>query len=158
MDVFNWGCSLSCCCYMWIISISCMNVFVVDVVFIFFVLWRIYPQGPIVYTQWYKVFTFFLFFFFFSLKVVHHIHGWRVGKLQTCFSKDTGCRNQSTLTMTCECFANVIFWSINNQTLWDLLKKYTLFCNHSAVKREQIVFILNSITQTRVRNGHLVYW
>ena len=44
-----------------------------------------------------------LFFLFFFLKVVHHIHGWRVGKLQTCFSKDTGCRNQSTLTMTCEC-------------------------------------------------------
>ena len=34
---------------------------------------------------------------------------------------------------------------------------FDLFSNHSAVKREQIIFILNSITQTRVRNGHLVY-
>ena len=39
----------------------------------------------------------------FFLKVVHHIHEWRAAKLQTCFSKDTGCRNQSTLTMSCEC-------------------------------------------------------
>ena len=43
------------------------------------------------------------FFFLFFLKVVHLILGWRAGKLQTCFSKDTGCRNQTTLTMTCEC-------------------------------------------------------
>ena len=157
MHVLKWGCSLGCCCYMWIISVYSISVFVVDVVFIFFVLWCIYPQGPIAYTQWYKVFTFFLFFFLFALKVVHHIHGWRVGKLLTCFSKDTGCRDQSTLTMTCECLANVISWSTNNQTLWDLLKKYTLFSDHSAVKREQIIFILNSLTQTRVRNGHLVY-
>ena len=42
---------------------------------------------------------------FLVLKVVHHIHGWMAGKLQTCFSKDTGCRNQSTLTMTCEWLA-----------------------------------------------------
>ena len=27
----------------------------------------------------------------------------------------------------------------------------------SAVKREQIIFILNSVTHTRVRNEHLVY-
>ena len=43
--------------------------------------------------------------FLFFAKVAHDIHGWRAGKLQTCFSKDTGCRNQSTLTMTCECLA-----------------------------------------------------
>ena len=36
-------------------------------------------------------------------KVVHHIHGLKARKLQTCFSKDAGCRNQSTLTMSCEC-------------------------------------------------------
>ena len=29
--------------------------------------------------------------------------------------------------------------------------------NLSAVKREQIIFILNSVTHTRVRNEHLVY-
>ena len=158
MDVLNWGCSLSCCRYMWIISIYCMNVFVVDVVFIFLCCDAFIPKGQsrILSGTRFSL-SFFFFFFFFSLKVVHHIHGWRVGKLQTCFSKDTGCRNQSTLTMTCECLANVISWSANNQTLWDLVKKYTLFSNHSAVKREQI-FILNSITQTRVRSGHLVYW
>ena len=33
-----------------------------------------------------------------------------------------------------------------------------MFSNHSAVKWEQIIFILNSITQTRFRNGHLVHW
>ena len=49
-----------------------------------------------------KVFTFFLFHLFF-LKVAHHIHEWKAEKLQTCFNKDTGCRNQSTLTMNCEC-------------------------------------------------------
>ena len=38
-------------------------------------------------------------------KVVHHIHGLKAGKLQNCFSKDAGCRNQSTLTMSCECLA-----------------------------------------------------
>ena len=42
-------------------------------------------------------------------KVVHHIHGWKAGKLQAYFNKDTGCRNQSMLTMTCECLA-CPFW------------------------------------------------
>lgn len=35
--------------------------------------------------------------------------------------------------------------------------KLTLFSNHSTVKREQIIFTLDPITQTRVRNGHIGY-
>ena len=51
---------------------------------------------------------FFFLFFAFFFKVVHHIHGWRAAKLLTCFIKDTGCRNQSMLGMTCECLSDVL--------------------------------------------------
>ena len=85
------------------INLPHMRFFVVVDVFIFFLCSDAFiPKDQSRISRGTKFSLIYLSLF---LKVVHHIHGWMAGKLQTCFSKDTGCQNQSMLTMTCECLA-----------------------------------------------------